>query len=86
MFASPTVTASLEKSIPPVTVPIRGIRILSTSEETILPNAAPIITPTAISNTLPRIAKSLNSFKILLILKFLFKLILKTSTNIETFL
>src|SRR5207247_4351319 len=34
----------------------------STSEDTIFPNAAPIITPTAKSTTFPRMAKSLNSF------------------------
>src|SRR5438046_487424 len=34
----------------------------STSEDTIFPNAAPIITPTAKSTTFPRMANCLNSF------------------------
>src|SRR5258708_11224276 len=38
--------------------------ISSTSDETILPNAAPMITPTASSMTGPFIANSLNSFNI----------------------
>ena len=41
-------------------------RTSATSEETILPKAPPIITPTAMSTTLPRIAKSLNSFSMTL--------------------
>src|ERR1700741_464039 len=39
-----------------------GIRTSSTSDDTTFPNAAPIITPTARSSPLPRIANSLNSF------------------------
>src|SRR5436190_881201 len=38
----------------------------STSEATILPNAAPMITPTARSTTLPFTAKSLNSVSMLM--------------------
>src|SRR5690554_5519413 len=41
--------------------PIGGMITLSTSEVTILPNAAPMTTPTARSTTLPRIANSRNS-------------------------
>jgi len=36
---------------------------LITNEETILPNAPPMITPTAMSTTLPFTANSRNSFK-----------------------
>src|SRR5690242_14996490 len=41
-----------------------GITISATSELTIPPNAAPMITPTARSTTLPRIANFLNSSSI----------------------
>src|SRR5256886_16248766 len=56
-----------EKSSPPVTKPIGGIRMSFTSEVTIPPNAAPMITPTARSMALPLIANSLNSFHMWLI-------------------
>src|SRR5258708_36255754 len=42
----------------------------STSDETIFPKAAPIITPTAKSTTLPRMANSLNSFSTGVLLYF----------------
>src|ERR1700732_4079416 len=42
--------------------PIGGISTSSTSDETILPKAAPMITPTAKSRTLPRMTNALNSF------------------------
>src|SRR5258705_7195745 len=51
-----------EKSRPPVNSPIGGIMISFTSELTIEPNAAPMITPTARSTALPLMANSLNSF------------------------
>src|SRR5258705_10757652 len=51
-----------EKSSPPVTKPIGGIRISFTSEVMILPKAAPMMTPTARSMALPLTANSLNSF------------------------
>ena len=41
-----------------------GMMTSPTSDETILPNAAPITTPTARSRTLPRITNSLNSLAI----------------------
>src|SRR5262249_32216534 len=41
-----------------------GMTISPTSELTIAPNAAPIITPTARSTTLPRMANFLNSSSI----------------------
>src|ERR1700754_3320537 len=41
-----------------------GMMISATSEDTIAPKAAPMITPTARSTTLPFIAKSRNSFNI----------------------
>src|SRR4051812_20536729 len=42
--------------------PIGGMMTPSTSVVTIFPNAAPMITPTARSTTLPRAMNSLNSF------------------------
>src|SRR5712672_3661710 len=51
----------LEKSTPCSMSPIGGMMMSSTSEPTIFPNAAPIMTPTARSITLPRMANSLNS-------------------------
>src|SRR5260370_14194793 len=56
-----------EKSSPPVTKPIGGIRISFTSDVTILPKAAPMMTPTARSMALPLTANSLNSFHMWLI-------------------
>src|SRR3984957_7040703 len=44
-----------------------GMMISATIELTIAPNAAPIMTPTARSTTLPFIAKSRNSFSIQLL-------------------
>src|SRR5215831_10716482 len=49
------------KSTPPRTRPIGGIRTSLTSEVTIPPNAAPMMTPTARSTTLPRMMNVLNS-------------------------
>src|SRR6185295_2622527 len=54
----------LEKSTFPISNPIGGISTSLTSDETIFPNAPPMITPIAMSSTLPFIAKSLNSFSI----------------------
>src|SRR5512143_448016 len=51
----------LEKSRPPVTRPMTGMIRSLTSESTILPNAPPMITPTARSTTLPLTANSRNS-------------------------
>src|SRR5438552_2072186 len=51
-----------EKSTWPSRRPIGGMITSSTSDETIFPKAAPIITPTAKSTTFPRMANSLNSF------------------------
>lgn len=45
----------------PINQPIGGMMMSSTSEVTILPNAAPMITPTARSTTFHFIAKSRNS-------------------------
>src|SRR5262245_35999161 len=50
------------KSTPPRSRPIGGIRISLTSEVTMVPKAAPMITPTARSTTLPRMMNVLNSF------------------------
>src|SRR5699024_1086582 len=57
----PTIKVKLEKSTPLNKAPISGIIISSTNEETIFPNAAPIITATAKSNTFPSKANFLKS-------------------------
>ena len=54
----------LEKSTPPVTTPIGGMMMSSTSDLTMVEKAAPMMMPTAMSMTLPRSANSLNSFNI----------------------
>src|SRR3954452_16936186 len=53
--------ASALKSKPPISTPIAGMTMSPTSDDTILPNAVPMMTPTARSTTLPFIAKSRNS-------------------------
>src|ERR1700712_1494536 len=58
---SPRRIKYLVKSIPPVIQPMSGISTLSVREVTILPNAAPMITPTARSSTFPREMNVLNS-------------------------
>ncbi len=50
-----------EKSRPPKILPMIGMIRSFTSESTILPNAAPMMTPTARSITLPLTANSRNS-------------------------
>src|SRR3954467_13630363 len=52
----------LEKSMRPSSSPNGGMITPSTRVVTILPNAAPMITPTARSTTLPRAMKLRNSF------------------------
>lgn len=52
----------LEKSTRPSTNPIGGMMMSFTNDVTIRPNAAPMMMPTAISSTFPRMANSLNSF------------------------
>ena len=54
---------SCEKSVFPISAPMGGIRMSFTSDDTILPNAPPMITPTAMSITLPLRANSLNSLR-----------------------
>src|ERR1700687_2550463 len=54
----------LEKSTCPSILPTGGMITSSTSEDTTLPNAAPIITPTAKSITFPRTTNSLQSLNI----------------------
>src|SRR4051812_42409398 len=61
MRASRNSIARSLKSRPPTSVPTNGITMSLTSEATILPNAAPMMTPTARSTTLPFIANSRNS-------------------------
>src|SRR5207302_7241034 len=53
-----------EKSSPPVISPIGGMMMSLTSEFTIPPKAAPMMTPIARSKALPLTANSLNSFHI----------------------
>jgi hypothetical protein len=48
-----------------VMAPMTGMMMSPTSELTIPPNAAPMITPMARSTTLPRMANSLNSLSIM---------------------
>ena len=60
------------KSTFPNNQPRGGIIISFTIESTILPNAAPIMIPTAISITLPRIANVLNSFPYLFNLSIIY--------------
>ena len=57
----------LEKSSLPKTRPTSGMMTSATSESTILPKAAPMITPTARSITLPLTANSRNSFRKLMV-------------------
>src|SRR5690348_5728502 len=52
------------KLIFPVSGPMAGMMRSFTMDETIFPNAPPIITPTARSITLPRMANALNSLRI----------------------
>ena len=54
----------LLKSTFPKTIPMGGIKMSFTSDVMIRPNAAPIITATARSSTLPRMTNSLNSLSI----------------------
>src|SRR5438309_10479867 len=48
----------------PIALPMGGMMMSLTIEVTILPNAPPMMMPTAMSTTLPRIANSLNSLTI----------------------
>src|SRR5882762_6437747 len=57
-----------EKSTLPRKRPIGGMITSSTSDETIFPKATPIITPTAKSTILPRMANSLNSLSTVFLL------------------
>ena len=60
-------TALLSKNF---SIPINGISTSSTNEVTILPKAPPMITPTAMSITLPFMANSLNSLTNPIVLNF----------------
>src|SRR5277367_6688329 len=55
----------LEKSTRPSSLPSGGINTSSTKDATIFPKAAPIMIPTAMSSTFPRMANSLNSFSMM---------------------
>ena len=65
--ASPTWIDSDVKSTPPMMMPISGITMSLTSEVTMPVNAAPMITATAKSMTLPRLMNARNSFNIILL-------------------
>ncbi len=67
----------LEKSTPPVNLPITGISTSLTNEPMIFPKAPPMMIPTAMSMTLPFIANSLNSDTMLI----LFPPVKKTKTT-----
>src|SRR5690349_22628383 len=54
--------ARSEKSMPPTSNPSGGMTTSATADDTILPNAAPMMMPTAMSTTLPRTANALNSW------------------------
>ena len=69
--------------MPPINQPMGGIMMSLTTEETILPNALPIITPTAISITLPLTANSLKSWMNVEFFIVDRKLISYVGTNIE---
>src|SRR5260221_10930336 len=58
---TPIFAAQSETLTPPISRPMRGMSTFSTKDATILPNAAPMITPTAESSTGPFMANSLNS-------------------------
>ena len=53
--------SDLQNQVPPVTAPITGMITSPTSEDTMLPKAAPMITPIARSTTLPFSANFLKS-------------------------
>lgn len=61
IFLAVEADKQIGKSILPSAIPNGGITTSFTSELTILPKAPPMITPTAISITLPRIANFLKS-------------------------
>src|SRR5512132_4447594 len=57
----------LEKSAFPRSRPMGGMRRSPTKDDTILPKAAPMMTPIANSATLPRVTNSLNSLSMALV-------------------
>ena len=57
---------SSEKLVPPTSNPIGGMMMSATTEDIIFPKAPPIITPTAMSTTFPRMTNALKSSKKLL--------------------
>ncbi len=63
--------------------PIGGMRMSLTSDDTILPNAPPIITPTAMSITFPLSANSLNSLKKAIYVRLLLKVTHRTKIRIS---
>ena len=62
IFTAGNVTFKSEKFTPPMIHPMGGMMMSLTIEETILPKAPPMITPTAMSTAFPFTANSLNSF------------------------
>src|SRR3954464_9687588 len=57
-------TNRLAKSTLPMASPMGGMMTSSTNDLTMVPNAPPMMMPTAKSSTLPRSAKALNSLSI----------------------
>ena len=70
---SPSITACFKvifksvKLTPPTSKPTAGMIRSATIEDTIFPKAPPIMIPTAMSTTLPRMANCLNSCNIFFI-------------------
>jgi len=61
--AGESVIFNVPRSIPPMSIPISGMNTSLTSDVVILPNAVAMITPMAMSITLPLEMNSLNSLK-----------------------
>jgi hypothetical protein len=66
-IAGLSVQAMWLKSMFPSSSPSGGMMMSATSEDTIFPKAAPMITPTARSRTFPRETNSRNSFRMLMV-------------------
>ena len=61
----------VERDLDEIAVMISGEIMSATSEETILPNAPPMMIPTAMSMTFPRKANALNSCRVFFIKRML---------------
>jgi hypothetical protein len=65
-----------EKSTFPNSRPIGGMMTSSTRDLTMVPKAAPMMMPTAMSATLPHIANSLNSLNMIILLSLMMSCLL----------